>query len=182
MKPIKQRTLGRGEIKPYEIVDLVDMGKQGSEEEKPSRMESMYVETFGAKSSSLDRDGYQTITEYSEPHIEDDAELESNEFDLSDLDKQKSNSEQTDNGELESTNETQDVEHARRDLHAGTLSSVHLELNDSFHGSSLSTSLYSDGGDGWDSDEFAYYTDDDVLEETKPRAKVCLVLLSIFLH
>eukprot|EP00112_Aurelia_sp_Birch-Aquarium-sp1_P012717 Seg2678.2 transcript_id=Seg2678.2/GoldUCD/mRNA.D3Y31 product="hypothetical protein" protein_id=Seg2678.2/GoldUCD/D3Y31 len=104
---IKQRTLGRGAIKPYEIVELVSAGgdskgeSQWNKEEitetsKPTRMESMYVETFGNSSqknggkeyetTTEEEDGYQKIPDYSEPENAKFTRLESNEFDLSNLD------------------------------------------------------------------------------------------------
>ena len=104
---IKQRTLGRGAIKPYEVVELVSTGGDSKEENhsskeeitetaKPTRMESMYVETFGNLSQknggkdyeiiTEEDDGYQKIPDYNDPENAKFARLDSNEFDLSNLD------------------------------------------------------------------------------------------------
>eukprot|EP00794_Sanderia_malayensis_P006103 gene6103-6807_t len=93
LKPpsIKQRTLGRGEIKPYEIVDLMSKGdakphegvdlalnedKQEERQDKSKRMESMYVPTFGTLPANVDSDGYQAILEIEGPIVEIDSPLD----------------------------------------------------------------------------------------------------------
>ena len=104
---IKQRTLGRGAIKPYEVVELVSTGGDSKEENhsskeeisetsKPTRMESMYVETFAKLSQenggkdyetiTEEDDGYQKIPDYNDPENAKVTRLDSNEFDLSNLD------------------------------------------------------------------------------------------------
>eukprot|EP00795_Rhopilema_esculentum_P002173 gene2173-17763_t len=99
--PMKKRTLGRGDIKPYEIVSIVtpEKGNNNMNEakdygrQKSSKMESMYVQTFGdldGKSTKenypKDENGYEEIVEYSEPEGGQIDEVDTDEIDLSNLD------------------------------------------------------------------------------------------------
>lgn len=129
--PIKQRTLGRGEIKPYEIVTIVttesdsnavnDSKVQVNERQKDNRMESMYVYSFGnppldASSGDLkpfEERAYQEIPDHGEPEKKEWT-LDANEFDLSYLNSEGSIASEklisiSEEGKLHVSYESQDI-------------------------------------------------------------------------
>ena len=187
--PMKQRTLGRGEIKPYEIVNIVNDDEYGSgvknEGESKFRMESMYVETGGGRDlgefkgglRAIEGDGYQEIPEYDEPQQEPNVKLDADEWDLSNLDHTvtkndmsgmaKEKEANTPVNDYESIGENRDEN--RNHLHHGRLLS---DRSFDSGGSTLSSSILADISEGWDSDEFDEFTDDEILDGIKPQTKV----------
>jgi len=189
--PIKQRTLGRGEIKPYEIVNIVkdedgdDQLENHAEVEEEAqhkngkfRMESMYVSTGGnfnvpqIKSGVRDMGGeYQEIPDQEEEEQSEKMGLERDEWDLSNLNQKESST-----PEIARKQETMSPiyenvgEHGTEGGHFEHESVSSCGSSD-WKGSTLSSSILSDIHEGWDSDEFDEYTDDEVLEEVKFQTK-----------
>ena len=190
---MKQRTLGRGEIKPYEIVNLVkdedrdhqlenhrEVEDQTQQKNGKFRMESMYVATDGNSNLAQVNGGfggivgeYQEIPEQEEEEQSANRELDTDEWDLSNLNQKENRIPETaERQETDSPIYENFREHSMEGGHFKHESLSSCGSSD-WKGSTLSSSILSDIHEGWDSDEFDEYTDDEVLEEAKSQAKVC---------
>ena len=191
--PIKQRSLGRGEIKPYEIVNIVtkeenyskaeESEQQLKEGQENPRMISMYVQTFGnpamaeadVKLKAVEEDGYQEIPEYNEPEQDLKSKLDTDEFDLSNLElKEGITAEEVTANDQKSkmfneyiNGNNDSLESLKEDENSNHCKTASLLSFDS-RGNTLSSSGLSDVFEGWDSDEFDdELTDDEVLADSK---------------
>ena len=215
--PMKKRTLGRGDIKPYEIVSIVtpEKGNNNTNETKDygrqhsSKMESMYVQTFGDLDGKITKekneDGYEEIVEYSEPEGRQIDELDTDEIDLSNLDfkseevtsigeqkekgrftrqlEERNTQGQSSNGEYEEipTKAVFAVSFDEDELTDDT-QSYSSSIAD-FRSRSLDSSalsMHEDISETWESDEFDEYTDDEILDEPKHRKKVCSITAFVY--
>ena len=206
--PMKQRTLGRGEIKPYEIVNLVneenDIDRNKNEtkmedqvKEKPGkfRMESMYVDTGGMSGltelknglKDTQEDGYQEIPEFPDTKQDLQMKLDADEWDLSNLNmntKWKMAEVQGPVSRVISDYESIDESTTGQDenknhfSHGTLLSNVSCDSRDS----TLSSLCLSEITEESDSDEFDQFTDDEILDDRKHVTKVRRFTCNIFAY